>query len=105
MIAFLFFLFALGTGISVAWIALLIAERTGWHAPTMSGFRSLTGGDWIVVGFAGPNLLLRNAYEHWGRGEVTTPTIAVLLVAGMGWCACIGVVVLQSIFAAGYILS
>lgn len=97
--------YVLATGMAAAFIVSELARLLGWRGPAGGGRAAVTAANWLVVVFAGPRILFANAIGGWRAGEVETGLMALVVPVVLGWCALIGVVVLQAAFASGFFLA
>lgn len=97
--------YVLATGASVTWIASETARLFGWRGPAPARRTTPEIGTWLLVIFTGPRLLFTNAVGGWRDGEIDTGLLALVVPVAVGWCALLGVVVLQAAFASGFFLA
>lgn len=97
--------YVLATGICVTWISSETARLFGWRGPARVRGTAKLIGTWLLVVFAGPRLLFTNAIGGWRDGEIDAGLLALVVPVAAGWCALLGVVVLQAAFASGFFLA
>jgi hypothetical protein len=101
----LFAAYVFATGVSATWIVSEGARLLGWRGPDRAGRAALTVANVALAMFAGPRLLFANALDGWRDGEIGTGLLALVVPVAAGWCALLGIVVLQAAFVSGFFLA